>query len=80
MLERHDDEAGLARRRMRILAVGFLVFAIGALWLPSPWGGLACALLLCVTGGFAWLHLWGSDEACLDVRRAINQVLLMAPD
>lgn len=65
---------------MRILAVGFAVFAIGGFCLPSPWGGLAGTLLLTVAGGFAWLHVWGSDSACIDVRRAINQILQLAPD
>jgi hypothetical protein len=78
--EKEEDEAGIARTRMRINAVIFFVFACAALFLPSPWGKLAFAFLLIVAGAFLWLHIWGSDEACMDVRRAINQIMLMSPD
>lgn len=83
MLEHRDneeDEAAIARSRMRVNAVVFFVFAGAALLLPSPWGKLAFGLLSIMAGAFLWLHIWGSDEACMDVRRTINQIMLMSPD
>ncbi len=77
---REEDEAELARGRMRINAVAFALFAFGALFLPRPWSALGFILLMLVAAWFIWLHIWGSDQACIDVRRGINQIMLIEAD